>query len=162
MNPFYEQMKRLAMAGDGFDEDIGDVYKGIMYQRGYGLGYGVDINEMNGLGFGDSLMNVFRYIMPALKSGAKYLGDKAISTAADIAHDAIAGRNIGEAAKEHVTKAGKEIFARAPDTLFNRGGVKRKANSRPSAGELVAGARKKKRKIGQGLLATYPALEKLL
>lgn len=166
MNPFYEQMKQLAMGGNGLEDDIGDVYKGILYQRGYGLGYGPDFNEMYGLGFGDSLMSMFRYILPTLKSGAKYLGEKAITAAADIAQDAIAGRNIGEAAKEHVTKAGKEIFGRAPpvisDTVFNKGGVKRKLSSRPSAGELVAGARKKKRKIGKGLLATYPALEKIL
>jgi hypothetical protein len=164
MNPFYEQGKMLATAGNGQNEDIGDLYKSVLYQRGYGLGYD-ELSDMQGLGFSDGLMSMFRFVMPALKTGLQYLGKQAVSTAANIAQDAIAGRNVKEAAREHVLRVGEDIFAKPPGINKGRAG-KRKALSQ---GELVVGARpsaiinkrRRQTRIGKGLLKTYPILEKL-
>lgn len=177
MNPFYEQFKHDAMIGGGLgdQEGIGDVYRSSLYQRGYGLGFDVDFSETHGLGFADGLMSLIRYAMPMLKGGLQYLGKQAVSTAANIAQDAIEGKNVKEAAKEHISKAGEDLFAKAPaaiaDAVIKTGGVKRKASfSRESPGVLVSRARppplKKPRKsnfqrIGKGLVNSYPALAKI-
>jgi hypothetical protein len=184
MNPFYDHFKYLATrgAGGGNDErDIGDVYRGVLYQRGYGLEYdAISYNDMHGLGFADGLMSMFKFVLPALKTGLQYLGKHAVSTAANIATDAIAGRNIAESAKDHVTDTAKDLFAKAPDALSSviRGGQKRRWNSSletagEEGGRLIKRVAKKKRKlsyksrnkyraIGKGLLSTYPALEKIV
>lgn len=172
MNPFYEEFKRDAMVGRGLGDgdEIGDVYRSVLYQKGYGLGYDFDPGEVHGLGFADGFMSLIRYAMPVLKSGLQFLGKQAVSTAANIAQDAIEGKNVKEAAKEHIIRAGEDIFAKAPtaiaDAVINRTGKKRKVVSQQSAGELVARARpvkrfKKTNRVGRGLLATYPALAKI-
>lgn len=175
MNPFYDQFKHDVMVGGGFGdgEGIGDVYRSVLYQRGYGLGYDIDLGDTYGLGFGDNLMSLIRYALPMLKGGLQYLGKQAVSTAANIAQDAIEGKSVKESAKEHISKVGEDIFAKAPAALagavIKPGGVKRKAVSQDSPGALVARARqppakKVKRgnyqRIGKGLVNTFPALAK--
>jgi hypothetical protein len=172
MNPFYEEFKQLVVGGGSEGYELGDVYRGVMYQRGYGLGYATDYDEIQGLGFADGLMRMFKFALPALKSGLQYLGKQAVSTAANIAQDAISGRDVKEAAMDHVAQAGEHIFAKAPTAVMdhiinNKGhGVKRKVISHRSAGEVVTASKKPRRKqfrarIGKGLLNTYPVLGKL-
>jgi hypothetical protein len=178
MNPYYEHFKLVH--GGGLDKDegkegVGGVYRSVLYQRGYGLGQYYDYSDRHGLGFMDGLMSVARFVLPSMKSGLKYLGNQAVETVANIAQDAIAGKDIKESAKERVRSTAQEIFAKVPaalaDTLSGdkRTGVKRRAVSRTSAGRLVASARKpakraKKRhhSVDPGLLAQYPALDKLV
>lgn len=178
MNPFYEQFKRDAVVGGGGGgigdgDGVGDVYRSVLYQRGYGLGYDIDLGQTYGLGFSDGLMSLIRYALPMLKGGLQYLGKQAVSTAANIAQDAIEGKNVRDSAKEHISKAGEEILAKAPasitEAFIKPTGVKRKAVSQDSAGALVARARlpppskkfKRSNRIGKGLLNTYPALAKI-
>ena len=121
-NPFYDELKLYCSRGGGRGEEdrdsIGPLYKSIHFQRGYGIGY-VDPfpYETYGLGFGDSISNLFRMALPYLKQGLKHLGKKAVDTVANVAHDVIEGRNIPEAAKEHVTTATQELIAKAPKAL---------------------------------------------
>jgi hypothetical protein len=170
MNPYYDQFKYL-VEGSGGGEDIGDVYKGVLYQRGYGLD-----SEMHGLGFADGLMRMFKFVLPALKTGLQYLGKQGVSTAANIASDAISGKNVSESIKEHVTGAAEDLFAKAPDALSSviRGGQKRKRASvlegvEPDGYQQPPRVKRRKlrknysssRKIGRGLLSTYPVLAKI-
>ncbi len=175
MNPYYEHFKFVQ--GSGLDKDeskqgVGSVYRGVLYQRGYGLGHYYDYSDRHGLGFMDGLMSLARFVLPSMKSGLKYLGKQAVETAANIAQDAIAGKDIKESAKDHVRSAANHIFAKAPAAITQaltgdkRSGLKRRAVSRTSAGRLVASARRsvkraKKSSTSRGLLAQYPALEKL-
>jgi hypothetical protein len=165
MDPFYELCKNRVI-GEGFGEkdEIGEVYRNnVLYQRGYGFSEEYDFSETYGVGFGDVLMQLFRIAAPVVKkgltSGLKMLGNTAVNTAANIAQDAIAGDNVKTSAKKHVSAAAEEVFAKAPmivtELIKKRNAEKRKAASRPSAGKLVASARRRRR------LDEYPALEKL-
>jgi hypothetical protein len=165
MDPFLELCKsRVGGGGLGDREDIGEVYRNsVLHQRGYGFFEEYDFSDTYGVGFGDVIMQMLRVAAPVLKqgltSGLKMLGNTAVSTAANIAQDAIAGENVKDAAKKHVTAAAEEVFAKAPgivsELMKKRNAEKRKANSRLSAGKLVASARRRRR------LDQYPALEKL-
>lgn len=177
MNPYYEMLKSAHGAGLAPQEQsVGDVYRSVLYQRGYGLGQYYNYSDRHGLGFIDGLASLVRFAMPAMKEGLKYLGNQAVSTVANIAHDAIAGTNMKDSAKHHVAEVARDVFAKAPAAILSNmviadktRGIKRKASSQQSAGKLVASARakvlKKHRKhsrvFGKGLYLEYPALEKL-
>lgn len=165
------------MAGGGLRRDeknrIGDVYHGVLYQRGYGLApHFHDYSDIHGLGFLDGMTSLFRFAMPLVKTGMRYLGGQAINTVADIARDALAGRDIKESAVRHATEVADDIFAKAPDAILEalgnkRRGLKRKPVIQQSAGKLVSAARIKRPRqsgniVGKGLMIKYPALEKLL
>lgn len=166
MNPFYDQFKQECLYGEGFENPaIGPLYKSVMYQRGYGFGYTEpDIYGTYGLGLGDTLSRVYQFALPIVKKGLQYLGKKAVGTVANIAEDAIKGRNIPESTKQHVTKATGEIFAKAPEAIAQ---VMDKRNGQTSSSISLKRSRKrvtsqpKRKKFGKGLLATYPLLDKL-
>jgi hypothetical protein len=173
MNPFYHQFKSLVGQGIMDDDNgIGDVYRSVLYQRGYGLGDDFDYSMTHGLGFADGLANLFRLAMPVIKSGMQFLGKKAVNTVANIAQDAIAGENIKDSAKKRITSVAGDIFAKAPSAIAHafdkRRGLKRKSISSPRGDQLVTSARPVKRarksrgQVGQGLLNIYPALKKIL
>lgn len=123
INPFYDELKSYCVSGGGgggvgynVDEDsIGPLYKSVHFQRGFGFGY-VDPfpYEKYGLGFGDTISNLFRMAVPYLKQGLKHLGKKAVDTVAHVAHDALEGQNIPEAIKSHAGTAGRELIAKVP------------------------------------------------
>lgn len=164
MDPFYEYCKRKAVGGGlGGREKIGEVYKrGVFHQRGYGY----KLRRTYGLGFGSSLLSLFRMAAPALKSGLKYLGNTAVNAAANIAHDAVNGDSIKESARQHLRAAAEDIFAKAPEALMNAGPIrverKRTVASRSSAGRLAASARKRKKAKTSHNFEEYPALSKLV
>lgn len=173
MNPFYDHFKSLIGEGIGDNDDnIGDIYRSIMYQRGYGFDDEfVDYDATYGLGFGEVLSNVFRLATPLLKKGLQYLGNQAVSTVANIAQDAIAGQNVAESAKKHVSHAAGDVFAKAPAAIANSvlktRGIKRGPDS--SLEDVNWGRRSRQKrirknirgKIGRGLLQEYPALKKI-
>ena len=167
VNPYYEHFKTFTGAGIHPSDQIGDVYRSVLYQRGYGYGNDFDYSAVHGLGFMDGIMRLFRLAMPAVKSGLQYLGKQAVTTAADVATDAILGRNVNKSAKERVSAAATNIVAKAPAFLteVNKSmGLKRSATSIDTAGSRSSRPpakkpKKKKRKIGRGLLNTYPGLE---
>lgn len=102
-------------AGSGFP-----VFRGYANQRGYGLG--------------GMFKTFFKYIMPmfkthalpALKKGAEIIGAEAVKTAANIANDAISGKNVKDAAKEHLNEAVNTLSTRAQQNLQRGSGVRRK------------------------------------
>ena len=72
------------------------VFRGVRYQRGYGLG-GV-------------FRKLFRYIVPFVKEHGvpilKTVGKTALNSATNLANDALEGKNIKESAKQRL----KETF----------------------------------------------------
>ena len=178
MNPFYEHFKVECLGGAGVDtSDLGPFYKGVLFQRGYGLTYReLPTCQAYGLGLGETMSNLFYAALPMLKRGLRYLGSKAVRTAANIAEEAIRGRNIGEATKEHATEAVKDIWAKAPPEIVERlnktvtagntadspqPSVRRKR--RPVGTLAGKGPKIKRRKtrFGAELKSTYPLLGKL-
>ena len=173
MDPFYEHCKRQATGGGLKGNDIGDVYRTVLYQRGFGMTHAFNLRRTHGLGFADGLLSLFRSAVPVLgpafKSGMKYLGNQAVTTAANIAKDAINGDNVIQAANRRISEAAshaaQDIFARPAPQSVNRRGTKRRAVSQVSAGRLVTSARnskKVKRGGGGSLVSEYPALAKLI
>jgi hypothetical protein len=123
-NPFYDELKTYCKSGGGGGgeieerDSIGPMYKSINFQRGYGIGY-VDPMpyEKYGLGFGDTISNLFRMAVPYLKRGLKHLGRKAVETAANVAQDAIEGENVPESMKLHAGATARELMAKAPEAF---------------------------------------------
>ncbi len=168
MNPFYEQFKAECLSGEGIGRnELGPFYKGVLYQRGYGLGY-EDIcpEQMYGLGIGDSLSNLFQMAWPAVKKGLQYLGKTAVNTAANIATDAIRGKDVRAAAKEHASQSAAQILAKAPAALSSHLGI-REAVAKSSGSRKSAVKRKGSKprpgikKFGKGVQAAYPLLNQL-
>ena len=97
------------------------VFRGPMYQQGYGLG-----------GY---FKRFFRWIIPIaeqhllphIKSGAETLGKQAVQTISDIAKDSINGRNIKESSKEHFDTAINNLKEKIENKLSGKG-IKRKKN----------------------------------
>lgn len=168
MNPYYEMMKSSITGGGGMNgEDIGKIYRSVYYQRGYGLSNGAHYGMKYGLGFADMMQGFFRIVKPLLNSGAQYLGNQVVNSAANIAKDVIGGQKFKDAAKSELSSAAGELMAKAPEMLsaaIRTTSRKRKGVSteNKSVGSTTA---KRLRKAGyyrgRGLLKTYPALEKI-
>jgi hypothetical protein len=96
------------------------VFRGYANQRGHGLG-GIFRTLFN------YIMPIFKtHALPVLKQGAKIVGTEAIKTASNIAHDAIKGRNIKEASREHLKDAIDALGAQAQTHLQTGSGSKKK------------------------------------
>lgn len=178
MNPFYDQFKLECVKGGGLrdEDDLGEFYRGSLYQRGYGLGFEEPFfgNDMYGYGLGQTLSNLFQMAWPLLKRGMKYLGTSAVGTAADIARDVIEGKNVKQSAREHVTKTAQDILAKAPKAI--REGVRGSGadyisndlfvpsvslRSTPKRKRAVSSRGTSKKKFGRGLMSEFPLLEHL-
>lgn len=170
MNPYYNYFKEMSGSGSiDPNEDIGKIYKTVLYQRGFGFDSEIDFHTTYGLGFADTVQGILRMITPFFKSGLKYLGSQAVNTAANIAQDVIAGSNVKDAAKTHVTQTAEEIFAKAPEAIANV--VKGNASKRSAVSQsqtLVEAAppypakrRRYTQKKGKKLLQIYPALGRI-
>lgn len=179
MNPFYDQFKLECMKGGGLrdEDDLGEFYRGSMYQRGYGLGFGEPFfgNDMCGYGLGQTLSNLFQMAWPLLKRGMKFLGTSAVGTAADIARDVIEGKNVKASAKERVSKTAHDILAKAPKVMSE--GVSGSGADyitgdmfTPPVSLHLAPKRKRtvsfrginnKTKFGKGLMSQFPLLKQL-
>jgi hypothetical protein len=172
MNPFYDQFKSECLSGEGIDKhNIGPFYKGILYQRGYGLMYDdVCPEHAYGLGLGDNLSNLFQIAWPVIKKGLQYLGKSAVNTAANIAQDTIQGRNVKEAAREHSKRTVRDIIAKAPAAISGDFGIKEEAHDispvrsdlsvkrkRPISSSYRV-AKKRKNQFGKGLKKEFPLL----
>ena len=111
------------------------IFRGYVRQRGYGLG-GMFRT------FYKFVMPLFKtHALPFLKKGAEIVGTEAVKTAADIANDAIKGRNIQDSAKEHLNES--------LDSLKNRiqtgSGTKRKVNHKRKKFILLKDNKKSRR-----------------
>jgi hypothetical protein len=113
-NKYYGHFKAVMGRGDGsYYANMGHVYKtrpGV--QRGYGS-YIVSpklSSRQRGLGFGSTLMSMFKMAAPILKA----LGSKAINVVSNVAQDAIQGSNIKDSAIKHARSEVSDIIAQAP------------------------------------------------
>lgn len=87
------------------------VFKGSMYQRGYG--------------FGDVFRKFFRWIVPIVKKNAtpvlKNLGKEIVSSASNIANETIEGKNFKDSFDENIARSMKNI-----EETYGKGYKKRK------------------------------------
>ncbi|KAK6175843.1 hypothetical protein SNE40_014223 [Patella caerulea] len=88
----------LSQTGDGFP-----VFWGTPYQKGYGLG--------------SVLSSLFRVATPLLKSAAKTVGKKALTTGAQIFGDVFHGKNLKTSAKRHLLQASRDLGTRALNNI---------------------------------------------
>ena len=85
-----------------------NVFRGSPWQIGHGqMGYGL-------VGF---FRSVSRSVLPMIKSGAKTLGDIALSSGTNMIGDILAGKNVKKAAKSRFTEATGVAKQRAVNKL---------------------------------------------
>ena len=77
----------------------GQYFSGAAFQRGYGL-----VNIFASLG---------KAILPLVKSGAKAIGKQALKSGVAFASDALAGKNVKQAALERTKQAGSTLLRQA-------------------------------------------------
>jgi hypothetical protein len=95
------------------------VFKGPMYQQGYGLG-GYFSRFFKWL-----VPIAQKHIVPHLKSGIERIGREGTETIAKLAQDAFANRNLKDSSKEHLNQAVNNLKQSFEDTLEGKG-VKKK------------------------------------
>jgi len=104
-------------AGGGYDFNV---FRGASYQRGYGLGGSFR-------SFFRWLVPIFKeHALPLLKSGAQEVGKEAVSSITNIAKDAVNGRNVKEAASEHLSSAMDNLKNKVNKKLSGKGIKRRK------------------------------------
>lgn len=106
-------------------------FKGVEYQRGFGCNKHTSYLQEGGWGLGSIASKFFNFIspyiskvkdyaLPALKSGAKEVGQELVKSASDIAKDVIRGRNVKESVQDRVsTDKLKEIALNRGDQLID-------------------------------------------
>ena len=92
-----------------------EVFRGPMYQQGYGLG-GYFRNFFKWI-----VPIAEKHVLPHIKSGIKVVGNQALASVANIANDAVKGRDIQEAVKENVSQAIDNLKSRAERKLRGEG-----------------------------------------
>ena len=101
-----------------------NLYKGAVYQRGYGLG-GAFRKFFSWI-----MPIVKKHALPALESGAKVLGKEAVSAVGEIAKDVLAGKNLKNSVHERGSMAIDNIKDYAEKSLEGRGIKKRKSKKK--------------------------------
>lgn len=179
-NRYYNFFRDSIGKGEGvYYKDIGHVYKspgGL--QRGFGKIYmrGRMFHSRRGLGFGSTLMSLFRLAKPMLKN----LGSKAVNLAADVAKDVIHGDNVKQSALKHLSSEAKTFISKLPQPFSGLIAKPPTSNTSelsvsgesevptsnfdqrhrvtkrkyPRAGVIVSRAKK-----GRGITTKYPALQ---
>jgi hypothetical protein len=105
------------LKGSGTDDK--PFFKGVEYQKGYGLG--------------DQFRRFFRWIVPIFKKHAaptiekslKKIGEESINSISNIAKDVISGKNFSESAKENISNS-IDYLKQAAEATLKEEGVKRK------------------------------------
>ena len=100
-----------------------NIFRGNPYQRGYGLG-GVFRRFFNWI-----VTLVHKHAAPAIESGLKVVGKTALSTAADIAKDAVAGKNIRQSAETRINSA-VDMLKEQAEKKISGNGIKRRKKSK--------------------------------
>jgi len=104
-------------------------------QTGYGMPGFTGIPYQRGTGLGSFFKNLFRAILPIGKSAVKALGREALAAGANIASDVLGGKDLGDAANQHVREAAANTLRKGARTLQQGRGVgKRNATSKSIKG----------------------------
>lgn len=94
-------------------------YRGISYQKGYGLG-GI-------------FRRIFRAALPYIVRGTKTVGKEALVTGSRVMSDVLAGQDIKTAAKNRTKESGKNLAKKAlskMQSMIGSGGYKRKRKTK--------------------------------
>ena len=122
-----------------------NVFRGSPRQNGHGqVGYGL----------GGLFRSVARVVMPIVKSGAKTLGNIALSTGANLLGDVLSGKNVKESAKSRLNEAANFVQRKAVSKLQTLGQtgngvrltVKKKSKKGKTPTPRVTSRQTKKRK----------------
>ena len=106
----------MEQAGNGSDYNY---YRGSVYQQGYGMG-------STFRKFFKWIVPIFKqHALPTIESGLKHVSKEAISSAANIAKDYVAGKDLSMATKEHVSTSINNLKEKAEKSLVGQG-IKRK------------------------------------
>ena len=119
---YLNQSKRINQFGGGSNGYL--MYKGEPFQSGYGLG-----NAFKSIkrGFKWLLPIIKTHAMPALTSGAKFLGNELVKSAANIANDTIIKNlPVEESIKERANESIENISQNLIKKLSGGGSSKRK------------------------------------
>jgi hypothetical protein len=120
---YHDYFKDSIGAGSGkYYSGIGELYKSsTRYQKGYGL-LGVSQNEYTrrGDGLGNMLSNLWRMAFPMIKKGAQKMGSAALDVATNVASDVLQGKDIKEAAKEHLKAKGTQLLEDINPSLIGK------------------------------------------
>jgi hypothetical protein len=100
-----------------------NIFRGSPYQRGYGLG-GVFKRFFNWI-----VPLVQKHATPAIESGLRVVGKTALSTAADIAKDTVAGKNFRKSATNRISSA-VDLLKEQAEKKLSGNGIKRKRKSK--------------------------------
>lgn len=79
-------------------------------QAGHGLPVFIGSRSQRGRGLGSFLSSIGRMILPFVKTGGKALLREGALTGLQVAQDALEGRNVKEAFKDHARDAGKRLL----------------------------------------------------
>ena len=120
-----------------------DAFRGSPWQVGQGqMGYGL----------GGLFRSVARSVLPMIKSGAKTLGNIALSSGTNLLGDILAGKNVKKAAKSRFTEATGVVKQKAINKLQSQTGSgkrqpgKRKSKTRKISAATTTSKQAKKRK----------------
>lgn len=105
-------------------------------QAGHGLPVFIGGRSQKGRGLGSFFSGLGRMILPWLKTGGKALLREGVGTGLQVAQDALAGRNVGNAFRERTKEAGGRLLQGAVDHLTNNqsgSGVRRRRRKRTRA-----------------------------
>ena len=81
---------------------------------------------MKGRGVGSVLSGLFKSVAPALKSGAKALGRKALETATDVAADLVDGKSFKQSARDRLRDSGRDLMGDVRMAIGRSGSRKQK------------------------------------
>jgi hypothetical protein len=120
---YHEYFKDSIGKGSGkYYSGIGEIYKaGTRYQKGYGL-LGVSQNDYTrrGDGLGNMLSNLWRMAFPMIKQGAQKMGSAALDVATNVASDVLKGKDLKQAAKEHLKAKGSQLLEEINPSLIGQ------------------------------------------
>lgn len=108
-----------------------NVFRGSRYQKGHGLG--------------SLFSSLLRGALPLLKSGAKYVGKRVLSTGMKTAGDIIRGENPKTAFKKRLLMEGEDILDDVSRFTKKR---KRKRNMRGRGGHTTRPRKRKRKGVG--------------
>ncbi|GFX44264.1 uncharacterized protein F54H12.2 [Trichonephila clavipes] len=103
--------------------------KEIKGQIGSGLTHYKGINFQKGYGIGGIFRRLFREAFPFLVKGGKTIGKEVLMTGSRVASDVLSGENFKEAVKTRSKESGKKLAQKAIDrvqTMVGKGQYKRK------------------------------------
>ena len=124
------------------------VFRGSPWQMGHGqMGYGL----------GGLFRSLARAVTPMVKSGAKTLGNIALSSGKNLLDDVLAGKNVKEAAKARAVEAANVAKNKAVERVraYAQTGSGRRTK-RPRAGAKRKRETAKKRKPSPSVVRTAP------